>query len=224
MSLEVQRKVINPLIADTANHIRQISASLIPLIMMSGQQNNAIMTVLSSFVTMSNDTADLIDQLEITDKHRRFDAAYVIPYDVTKFLITLEKFLNDWDYANSLGNHASTSSKVIDFSSSERSIHKAKVNTQNYHLSSEIKSSRLIPQQAVIELLMEYLELYRIPENDYIDELMGEYVPKIEEVYNSIYESLNIDRNIKALALVTECLQKVSAEYKKYFDEDDEWV
>lgn len=233
MSVEVQQKILNPIIKDTANNIRTVSATLIPLVMLSGKQNG-IMPYLSSFSLMSNDTAELIDHLELSQKHQRFDVAYVIPDYVTNFLMNLERFLQNWDIANKLSGNFTPSprgSKVVNMAPpmgpvplDRNDIEEKNEDLKEYHLDKATRNSRLLPQQAIVELLMEYLELYRIPENDYIDKLLTEYIPKIEEVYDNIHESFNIKRNIKALTLVVECLTKVAAEWQKHYDDDDEWI
>ena len=232
MNVEVQSKILNPMIKNTANNIRTISATLIPLVMLSGQQNG-IMQYLSSFNLMSNDTAELIDHLELNKDHQRFDAAYVIPDYITKFLMNLERFLQSWDSANRLGGNFTPSprgSKVVNMAPpmgpvplDKNDIEEKNEDLKEYHLDKATKNSRLLPEKVIIELLTEYLDLYRIPESDYIDKLLAEYIPKIEEVYDDIHESFNIKRNIKALTLVVECLTKVSVEWQKHYD-DDEWI
>lgn len=228
MSVEVQSKILNPMIKDTANNIRTVSATLIPLVMLSGQHNGALQ-YLASFNLMSNDTAELIDHLELNKDHQRFDAAYVIPDYVTNFLMNLERFLQSWDSANRLGGDLmhSRGPKVVDIGPTplnRRNIEDKNKDLKEYHLDKATRSSRLLPKKVIIELLTEYLDLYRIPESDYIDKLLAEYIPKIEEVYDNIHESFNIKRNIKALTLVVECLTKVSVEWQKHYDDDDEWI
>ena len=189
---------------------------------------------LSTFNTMSNDTAELIDHLEINKNHQRFDVTYVLPAYVTNFLMNLEKLLQIWDYSNQIGGSITSSNgKVINFRppstepmpfQKKHDLEMDENDEKEYHLSDGVKSSRLVPQQVVIELLIEYLDLYRIPESDYIDKLLAEYVPKIEKVYSNTHETFNIKRNIKIFTLIVECLTKVATEYQKHYDDDDEWI
>lgn len=233
MSVEVQQKILNPIIKDTANNIRTVSATLIPLIMLSGELRGT-MEHLSTFNTMSNDTADMIDHLEINKDHKRFDVTYVLPAYITNFLMNLKRLLQIWDYSNEIDENITRSKgKVINFTppstepmpfSEKHDLEMDEKDEKEYHLSDGIKSSRLIPQQVVLELLIEYLDLYRIPESDYIDKLLAEYVPKIEKVYSNTHETFNIKRNIKIFTLIVECLTKVATEYQKHYDEDDEWI
>lgn len=237
MGVEVQSKILNPIIQNTSTNIKTISATLIPLILLSRKHNNRTTSNLARLNSIAHEMAILIDKLKIDTKNPRFDVVNELPEYITEYLHNLKVFLMIWDEEESdnVPGPVITSSKakVVDMHKSKQ-LKCSPINVETnkeqstevteYHLNESTKNSRLLPQQAVIELLMEYLELYRIPNNNYIDRLLEKYIPEIEKIYDDDTELFNIRKTIKVLKKVEECLIQVFKEWEKYGDDDEEWL
>lgn len=243
MGVEVQSKILNPIIQNTSTNIKTISATLIPLILLSLKHNNQTTSNLARLNSITHEMAILIDNLEIDTNNPRFDAVNALPEYITQYLQNLKIFLMLWDgeESNNVPGPVITSSKnkVVDMYKSKQSPKCSPINVEEflkntnkeqstevteYHLNESTKNSRLLPRQAVIELLMEYLELYRIPNNNYIDRLLEKYIPEIEKIYDDDTELFNIRKTIKVLKKVEECLIQVFKEWEKHSDDDEEWL